>query len=929
MAAHDQEELLNGKLAELLAGQGLEARAERREGGRRMDVVVDVGGARVVLEAETGFSAAKRREAIGDADRRLKQGLTTVVFAVCYPDGSTTDSLAQAKPIWTVRTRSELGDDAGRARWSEPGGVPELAEAIRQAGGAVGDADGAAQILSEALDAAVRRLSTPTREMIARALDLPREKRSDRRLLELHQRETDGYFIATKRGMLVVATAMLFHHRLQEHLPLEPPTDFSGVWPPANPTQCAARPETTIGAFLESWRAIIEVDYRPVFEVACVVLETLSISPDVAQALFVLASDVAKIAGLIHGLRHDLLGRIFHRVLDTARYDGSFYTSTAAAVLLAALAIREEDRDWSDPKSIGQLRVCDPACGTGTLLMAAAERIRDLRQRTGPVAEEDERLLSLALVENVLWGYDINLTATHMAASTLGMLSPSTQFNNINVHRTLLGVHDGVAYVGSPELLQGQLRLRPWPSISQQIDERPEENGVNGAKAPPPMDVVVMNPPFTRDSLRHDQFSKDDEAAIKRQEKDLLKDQPHRGAARLHSSGGMFTVLSEKMLKPDHGVIALVLPAVVPTAPGNRALREYLATRLHVETIVSSHDPSRILMSENTKISEVLLIGRRWTGDQPKPPTRVVNLIENPSTPVAAVSTAAQIQRGQGRFVVQQVDAERIAAGDWYSVNFLSPFLAAESAKMYESLSDTAGVYASLASLAHIEPAGQRIRDAYRRSDVPTVADRRALWFHKADVTQSMQAHTDTFIDAKDEKRHLADRYWGMRSEFLLGARLRLNTARAAAVIVEQPAVGSLWVPCRPKDGSGQTSRAFCIYLNSTVGLLSLLARRAHNVLSRPAFSLDTLRSIPVPNFAVLGDDARDGLAAAFELLKDEVLLPFPQMNEDPIRKRLDDAVTDALGLDPEWVAQIRRALAEEPSITNRRYAGLDAAGAG
>ena len=45
MATHDQEELLNGKLAELLRGQGLDARAERRESGRRMDIVVDLGGA--------------------------------------------------------------------------------------------------------------------------------------------------------------------------------------------------------------------------------------------------------------------------------------------------------------------------------------------------------------------------------------------------------------------------------------------------------------------------------------------------------------------------------------------------------------------------------------------------------------------------------------------------------------------------------------------------------------------------------------------------------------------------------------------------------------------------------------------------------------------------------------------------------------------
>ena len=45
MPTHDQEELLNGKLAELLREQGLDARPERREGGRRMDIVVDLGGA--------------------------------------------------------------------------------------------------------------------------------------------------------------------------------------------------------------------------------------------------------------------------------------------------------------------------------------------------------------------------------------------------------------------------------------------------------------------------------------------------------------------------------------------------------------------------------------------------------------------------------------------------------------------------------------------------------------------------------------------------------------------------------------------------------------------------------------------------------------------------------------------------------------------
>ena len=904
---HDQEELLNGKLAELLVGQGLDAWAERREGGRRMDVVVDVGGARVVLEAEAGFSAAKQREAVKDADARLKQGLTTVVFAVCYPDGATTGSLPEAKPIWAVRTRAELRRSA---RWAEPGGVAELAEAVRQAGGAVGDADGAAQILSEALDAAVQRLSTPARIALAQAMDLPQTKVGARE---------DGYFTAAKRAMLVVATAMLFHHRLQEHLPPLRPSGYEGDWPPLNPAQCADAPETTVRDFLEAWRAILAVDYRPVFETARVALMTLPSKPDIVQAVFTLAGEVGKIAGLVHGLRHDLLGRIFHRVLDTARYDGSFYTSTPAAVLLAALAIREEDCDWSDPNAVERLRICDPACGTGTLLMAAAERIRDLRQRAGPIDADDEEVLALSLVENVLWGYDINLTATHMAASTLGMLSPSTKFGRMNVHRTLLGVYEGNPYLGSLEFLSGQPRLAAWPSISQQVDDDP---GDEQPEQPPAMDLVIMNPPFTRDSLRHDQFSRADELALKKAEQTLFGSHG-QDATHLSGSSTGFCVLAEDLLKEGNGVLGAVLPGTVLTGPSGLELRRFLANRFYVDRIVSSHDPQRINMSENTTISEVLIACRRWPDDKPKPPTRVVNLIENPTTSVDALSVSVQIERGEGRFVVQQIDSGRIESGDWYGVNFLAPHLVTEAQTLWDRAEQASSKFVPMSQIANVGPAGQRIRDAYTRSDMPTASGRRALWYHKTEAIQSMSTRTDSYIEPKSRKRNLADGYWEERSHFLLSLRLRLNTAAISAVIVEQPAVGSPWTPCRPHDANVATRHALCAYLNSTAGMFALLSRRAHRVLSRPAFSLDTLRSIPVPNFPALGDDVRDALAGAYEALKNEVLLPFPQMDEDPIRRQLDTAVTNALNLDPEWVAQIRRALSEEPSITNKRYTPL------
>ena len=886
------EEILNVELARLLSGLEIPAQPERLEGGRQMDVVADVDGLRVVLEAETGFH--RKRYAVVDADARLKQGLTNIVFAVCYPADATVGNLVDATLTWTVRAR--VGAPA--EEWAV-GGVPQLAQAVRQAPRSLSGADIAAQMLSDGLDAAVQRLSHATRRAIAQTLDLPDDKGG-------------GYFTAAKRGLLVVSTAMLFHHRLDGYLPEQRPAGFEGAWPPASAKACAEE-HAAVSAFAEAWRAILAVDYKPVFMTGRVALAALPADPDNAQAIRNLASVIERVAVYARGLRHDLLGRVFHRVLDTARYDGSFYTSTAAAVLLAALALREQDADWSDPNSIGNLRVCDPACGTGTLLMAAAERVRDLRRAAGPISDEDEEALDLMLVEDALWGYDVNLTATHMAASTLGMLSPSTQFGRMRVFRALLGVYDGVAYLGSLEFLNGGPRLAAWPAAAQQVeDDQPEE-------PPPPMDLVIMNPPFTRDSLRHDQFSREEEEQIKRREKQMMEGQPHRAAARLSGSANAFLVLADKLLANETSTLAAVLPTVMATNPAAAETRRYLAAHFHVEAVVASHDPQRIFFSEDTSIGEMLLVCRRWSAEEPKPPTLFINLARNPSQPVMSLDLARRIsQVGQGEaqafddpFTAQWTAADRVAAGDWNAVNFFSPYLV----NQFRALADD---WPKLSEFADVGPAGQGIRGVYRRLTTPLPDGRRALWRHDTQTTQAMRAETDSFIEPVAAKRHLADAYWEQRSRLLLPARMRLNTARVAAAMLDLPAVGSLWVPCRPHDPDN--AEALCLYLNSSIGLLALLGGRGNRIPSYPAFSIDALRSLPVPDFAALDKAARDSMTAAFNDLGGEILQPFPQMNGDPVRERIDAAVAQALALDPERVAAIRGALAKEPSVTNRRY---------
>ena len=911
MTVREHEQTLNVWLAGLLRRRGLNARPEvTHPGNLRIDVEVRIGPATIAVEAEHGQSIAKRAEAINDADRRLSQKLAHGAVAVCYPDHTTEESLPDSQFIWTVR------DGVNTAATWTAGDLDRLTSVIRLTPAQLGNPDYAAAALSDSLDAAVNRLSDTQKRLLAQTLDLPASRKGRER-----------WNTPAKRALLVLATAVMFHSRLDSHLAgmrpeldsrQNPPTPYAGPWPPAMAHRCRDAHDP-IAAFRDAWNLILALDYKPIFETGRAALQSCPPDPAFADAVRDTADAALAVVQNIAGLRHDLLGRIFHTVLDTARYDGSFYTTTAAATLLAGLALREDTCDWQNPDAIAKLRVTDPACGTGTLLMAAAERIRDL----APQSDVDETI-ARALIERVFTGYDVNLTATHMAATTLGLLSPTTQFRNMKIGRTFLGVDDaGDAYLGSLEFLDRQPMLMPWPGGAQTATQ--VDSGERMAAAEP-ADLVIMNPPFTRDSLRHDQFNGGDERKIKDREKTLFANKP----VHLSNNGGPFLYLGEFLAKPDAGAMAVVLPLVGATNYATMDMRQHLAQRFHIETIVTSHDPGRIYFSENTDIGEMLVFCRRWPANRgEKPPTQVVNLARNPATPADAISVAAAIESdnvaSQGYGTAQRWPESRIAVGDWGAVQFLSPYLCEKFIELRDGALFPA---VALGNIAHIGPAGQRIRDAFTRSSMPDAEGRVALWQHDTSVTQSMAAKPDSHITAKPPKAHLAERYWNQRGRMLLPTHLFFQSVRATCVRLDTLGLGSLWVPCRIDKASEQAAdweKSLCVYLNSSMGLLSIMGDRTNKKPTYPNLSLDDMRKLVAPDFNALGDAAVAQLSAAYDTHAADILLPLPQLDADPVRRALDGAVVSALGLDEEMVATIRRSLVMEPSVTGRRYAGRPA----
>ena len=113
----------------------------------------------------------------------------------------------------------------------------------------------------------------------------------------------------------------------------------------------------------------------------------------------------------------------------------------------------------------------------------------------------------------------------------------------MNIGRAFLGVDDfGEAYLGSLEFLERQPWLIPWPKAVQAVSQI--DTGEEIAQTEP-ADLVIMNPPFTRDSLRHDQFTRAEERKIKAREKALFANKP----VHLSHNGGAFLYLADFLAK--------------------------------------------------------------------------------------------------------------------------------------------------------------------------------------------------------------------------------------------------------------------------------------------------------------------------------------------------------------------------------------------
>jgi hypothetical protein len=564
-------------------------------------------------------------------------------------------------------------------------------------------------------------------------------------------------------------------------------------------------------------------------------------------------------------LRHDLMGRVCHRLLTEAKYLGTYYTSVPAATLLLKLALQPEKwkLDWSDYAELPDFRVGDLACGTGILLMAAAEAITDnyLRacgeKRIAPKMD----VISRFLIEDIIYGYDVLLSALHLTASTLALRSPEVTFRFM--HLWVLPFGGTHHRLGNIEFLKdSQVAITTDLFGASTLPSQVTSHGVMKQQEAslPDLDICVMNPPFTRSvagNLLFGSLPDEERRPMQKELAELLK-KPRVHASSTAGLDSVFVATGDLHLKTG-GRIALVLPKALLSGVAWGRTRHLFRLRYKLEYIIASHDPERWNFSENTDLSEVLVIAHKVDDPHTIAPAegRVIclNLWKNPTTVVEAQSVAHSVSlasppdvaTGQGAYEVMLGDTKfgEAVSVPWVDIrdsSWMPPCAFGQSDllrvahHLVKGNVHLPGVglagkieLCPLQQLGALGPDARDIHDGFWLARGVTAYP--ALWGHGASVITSLiqvpNQHLSPLYRAK-AGRHLRkiELLWPKAGRVLIAERLRLNTQRLVTVRTETPVLSNVWWPLHLLEQNDDYEKALVMWLNSTLGSLILFSHR-------------------------------------------------------------------------------------------------------
>jgi type I restriction-modification system DNA methylase subunit len=227
--------------------------------------------------------------------------------------------------------------------------------------------------------------------------------------------------------------------------------------------------EDVFEALNEYYEEVSRIDYAPIYQ-----SDLISEIPftDRAKERFRTLIDTLQEYDF-STMESDFIGTIYEKLippLDRKRL-GQFYTPTGIVDTITLLTIEK-------PKDV----VLDPGCGSGSFLVRAYQRLRELnnfpKKIVGPLAERAHQQIL-----NQLYGADINQFPAHLTVINLTVQNSKARIEKVNV--IVKDIFD---------IKPGQETLSGFESITA-------EGKSTLVKIPSVFDVVVANPPYIEQEL--------------------------------------------------------------------------------------------------------------------------------------------------------------------------------------------------------------------------------------------------------------------------------------------------------------------------------------------------------------------------------------------------------------------------------------------
>ena len=706
---------------------------------------------------------------------------------------------------------------------------------------------------------------------------------------------------------------------------------------------------------VEDWETILAVNYQPIFKDALRMLRKAFIY-DVAMmnkvldklwhaAYMLVQSHLPQI--------HELAGEIIQLLIIDRKYVKTNYTLPTSAALLSALVCPDINVN-NLPK------VADFACGTGALLNGVYKRVQRLyEQKTGRSSVEIHR----DMLENNLAGSDIYSHNTHITFATMASAHPKVTLGATRVITAPYGemkTADGntLYTTGSLELLNTE-EFEITELAAEQLHGDSEESPVIMNRRYPDgeMDIVLQNPPFSRDGADNNSPKARKGVFVSHQHSKHDKEKMKAALARkdtrvTHGQAGLgsyFADLADRKLKKG-GVMGIILPISCLTGVSWQKLRNLWATQYHNVTIVTiaEDDKSDSAFSADTGMAECIVVATKGVTENTGR-GRFVCLDYRPKSNLEASiigeylhtlqkpSQAEDIPHGGTRLTIGEQQIAQViecpipqdevwSAARTKSMATLQTAHHLRNGQIWLPL-QLAPIEIPMARVGEIAQTGfhaeviQGKKGPFSITKSRTASDSLYPFISGANYIEqrTMVIEPDAEGTVRPENRSELGKVMSVNSHAHYYMLPTFSATSQLAMLTKHPSIGASAVT-NIKFENTQHEAPFAVWCNSTLGLLCHWMHSAKDQTSRGKIKLNALKMLPTLDIRQLSEHQLAAAERIFVDVANRRMKPLRECDKDPWRHVLDARLlAEVLGITDDETHKslhaLRKTLSQEPSI--------------